>query len=216
MADQVSARVRTLRRRRRSTACFDEPFDVRTAARARGPRGRRADRHRRRDRRPRAWPRSSPRRRRWRERALSVASKSSKVATEGPAAVGEGDQDRTRHDPDRDAARAPRTRHGVRELQVLASYVITPPAGSRASIPTAGWSRSLTLSLYARSRAPARPRACPASRTARRGRPAVGAAVAAVAIAESVGPGPRPAPGRGGRPARPPALAVVWARARRD
>ena len=199
MVDQVSARVRTLVDGALDRV-FDEPFDVRTAAEledlvAAGPIGNGPG--------PAATSLGA---------FVAAAMPLARRALIGREQVVEGrDQGRrcrrrrrSRSDWPRSPSRcasSTTTRRGVRELQLLASYVITRLRAAGVD-PDRGLVRSLTLSLYVDpARRPNARRARLAHR--RRGRPAVGAAVARRRRRER-GPGPRPAPGRGHRPPRPP------------
>jgi hypothetical protein len=144
MADQVSTRVRALVDNALDRV-FDEPFDVRTADEleelvAAGPVGIG----------PGATATSlgafvaaaTPLAR----RALAVASRSSKVATKAPLPSSKAFKIGLATIPV--ALRLSTTsRRGVRELQLLASYVITRLRAAGVS-PDRGLVRSLTLSLY--------------------------------------------------------------------
>ena len=144
MVDQVSARVRTLVDGALDRV-FDEPFDVRTAAEledlvAAGPVGSG----------PGAAATSlgafvaaaTPLAR----RAMAVANKSSKVATKVPLPSSKAVKIGIATIPV--ALRLSTTsRRGVRELQLLASYVISRLRGAGIQ-PERGLVRSLTLSLY--------------------------------------------------------------------
>jgi hypothetical protein len=161
MADQVSSRVRALIDGALDRV-FDEPFDVRTATEfedlvAAGPVGVGPG--------PAATSlgafvaAATPLAR----RALAVATKSSKVATKAPLPSSKAVKIGLATIPI--ALRLSTTgRRGVRELQLLASYVITRLRDAGVD-PERGLVRSLTLSLYVD---PARrpPLDVPGSRTA--------------------------------------------------
>ena len=197
MVDQVSARVRTLVDGVLDRV-FDEPFDVRSAAEfedlvVAGPIGNGPG--------PAATSlgafvaAATPLAR----RALLVATKSSKVATKAPMPSAKAFKIGLATIPI--ALRlTTTTRRGVRELQLLASYVISASTGRR-SRPRSGSGALAHAVALRRSRAPTDPqRARLAHR--RRSRPAVGAAIARWRRRKRH-PGPRPTPGRGHRPPRP-------------
>ncbi len=144
MADQLNQRVRTLVDAALDRV-FDEPFDVRSAAEledlmAAGPIGTGPG--------PAATSlgafvaAATPLAR----RALTVASKSSKVATKAPLPSSKALKIGLASIPI--ALRlSTTTRHGIRELQLLASYVIGRLRAAGVD-PDRGLVRSLTLSLY--------------------------------------------------------------------
>jgi len=144
MADQLNQRVRTLVDAALDRV-FAEPFDVRTADEledlmAAGPIGTGPG--------PAATSvgafvaAATP----WARRALSAASKSSKVATKAPLPSAKAIKIGLASIPI--ALRlSTTTRHGVRELQLLASYVITRLRAAGVA-PDRGLVQSLTLSLY--------------------------------------------------------------------
>ncbi|HEX4527814.1 MAG TPA: hypothetical protein VIA11_00260 [Acidimicrobiia bacterium] len=144
MADQLNQRVRTLVDAALDRV-FAEPFDVRSAAEledlmAAGPIGTGAG--------PAATSlgafvaAATPLAR----RAFSVASKSSKVATKAPLPSSRAIKIGLASLPI--ALRlSTTTRHGVREIQLLASYVIARLRAAGVE-PERGLVRSLTLSLY--------------------------------------------------------------------
>lgn len=208
MADQVTARVRTLVDGALNRV-FDEPFDVRTASEledlvATGPTG--------------TGPggtatslgafvaAATPLAR----RALSVATRSSKVATKAPLPSSKALKIGLASIPI--ALRlTTTTRRGVRELQLLASYVITRLRVAGVE-PERGLVRALTLALYVD---PARRPTLdiPGSRTA--------GAVARQWVLRSIGGDAESAiRARARRQAEAldrldlPALAIVWARRR--
>ncbi len=208
MADQVTARVRTLVDGALNRV-FDEPFDVRTATEledlvAAGPIGNGPG--------PAATSlgafvaAATPLAR----RALSVATRSSKVATKTPLPSSKALKIGLASIPI--ALRlTTTTRRGVRELQLLASYVITRLRAAGVE-PERGLVRALTLALYVD---PARRPTLdmPGSRTA--------GAVARQWVLRSLGGDAESAiRARARRQAEAldrldlPALAVVWARRR--
>jgi hypothetical protein len=144
MPDQVTARVRTLVDAALNRV-FDEPFDVRTATEledlvAAGPIGNGPG--------PAATSlgafvaAATPLAR----RALSVATRSSKVATKAPLPSSKAFKIGLASIPI--ALRlTTTTRRGVRELQLLASYVITRLRAAGVE-PERGLVRALTLALY--------------------------------------------------------------------
>jgi hypothetical protein len=144
MVDQLNQRVRTLVDAALDRV-FDEPFDVRSAAEledlmAAGPIGTGPG--------PAATSlgafvaAATPLTR----RALAIASKSSKVATKAPLPSSKAIKIGLASIPI--AVRlSTTTRHGIRELQLLASYVITRLRAAGVD-PDRGLVRSLTLSLY--------------------------------------------------------------------
>ena len=90
-------------------------------------------------RRPRTSPPSSPRPTPMARRALAVATKSAKFATKAPLPSSKAIKIGLASIPV--ALRlSTTTRHGIRELQLLASYVIWRLRGLPASIPTGAWS----------------------------------------------------------------------------